>query len=69
MNWKPIECAPKDGTSILGWTSDGICEVYWCWGEWHQSPCYSTYDGAGSAVLYCQPTHWDTLPEAPNHEQ
>lgn len=64
-NWKPITSAPKDGTSILAWTAEGICEVYW-WGGWNQNPCYSTYDGCGAAVLMCQPTHWMYLPEAPN---
>ena len=67
-DWQNIDTAPKDGTSILGWTAEGICEIYWMWGEWCQAPCYSTYDGCGSAVLLCQPTHWMPLPPGPKSE-
>jgi len=63
--WKAIESAPKDGTSILAFTKEGICEVMWDRDEWVQVPCYSTYDGAGCAALCCQPTHWTHLPPNP----
>lgn len=63
--WQPIETAPKNGTSILAYTAEGQCEVSWDHGYWMQSPCYSTYDGCGSAVLLCDPTHWMPLPPEP----
>lgn len=63
--WQPIETAPKDGTAILAYTAEGQCEVSWLHGEWLQSPCYSTYDGCGAAVLLCPPTHWMPLPPEP----
>lgn len=62
--WQQIDSAPKDGTSILAYTAEGQCEVSWH-GCWMQSPCYSTYDGCGSAVLLCEPTHWMPLPPEP----
>ena len=63
--WQPIETAPKDGTSFLAFTAEGQCEVLWDGFRWSQVPCYSTYDGCGSAVLLCDPTHWMPLPPNP----
>lgn len=63
--WQPIEKAPKDGTSFLAFTAEGQCEVSWDGLRWSQVPCYSTYDGCGSAVLLCDPTHWMPLPPNP----
>ena len=64
--WQPIDTAPKDGTNILAFTAEGQCEVYWDRFKWVQVPCYSTYDGCGSAVLMCDPTHWQPLPPEPS---
>lgn len=65
MNWQPIETAPKDGTPVLLFTGEGILEAYYLYGEWNQSACHSTYEGAGGVVISCKPTHWMPLPEAP----
>lgn len=63
--WLPIESAPRDGTPILCYTAEGLCEITWQYGEWVQAPCYSTYDGCGSAVLSCKPTAWQPIPTPP----
>lgn len=65
MEWQKIETATKDGSSILGYTAEGICEISWVYNGWLQSQCYSTYDGCGSAVLICNPTHWMPIPPPP----
>jgi hypothetical protein len=59
MEWKPIETAPKDGTTIITWEPDGK-GVYFEW--WDEDSWY--YDeewGNGSK----NPTHWMPLPEPP----
>ncbi|WP_176928754.1 DUF551 domain-containing protein [Variovorax sp. YR634] len=63
--WQPIETAPKDGTSILLYTSEGIIEGYWSHNDWEQSPCHATYDGCGGVAINCRPTHWMPLPAPP----
>ena len=60
--WQPIETAPKDGTSILGyWCYEGGFEHYiqpirYLHGKW-------LHDWDHSDELY--PTHWMPLPEPP----
>jgi hypothetical protein len=71
-DWKPIETAPKDGTSILigayditdGWQ----CEV----SQWMDDCPYEDENGEYSScmgfiptVSHAGPTHWMELPEAP----
>lgn len=62
--WQSIETAPKDGSSVLLWTRDGICEGSWYRTTWRPDCCDTTYDMA-AAVLFCQPTHWMPLPPPP----
>ncbi len=61
--WKPIADAPKDGTFILTWNSNGINEVYWdADNEWW----YHDVDGDNVWPLRGgYPTLWADLPPAP----
>lgn len=63
--WQPIDTAPKDGTSILIYTGEGIVEASYQYGNWEQAPCYATYEGCGGVALSCKPTHWKPLPQPP----
>jgi hypothetical protein len=57
--WKPIETAPKDGQSVLGFTAGKKqLIVFWFFnGAWH---CDASYHSR-----MAQPTHWMLLPAAP----
>lgn len=81
MEWKPIETAPKDGTSILAMTNDqpgcpgGVADKCWCGNaavaEWWAD------EGGGDGrwicymnmvqdpALHFEPTHWQPMPEPP----
>ena len=70
--WKPIESAPKDGQSILGW---GPCQdaVVIAWNEWAQPE--PTWEAVGlevngfecpKIVLRGEPTLWQPLPDEPS---
>ena len=61
--WKPIETAPKDGTSFMAgwfdWPSNpgcNMCPVKWHMGAWWES---------GEDDKVRTPTHWMPLPAAP----
>jgi hypothetical protein len=71
--WQPIETAPKDGRSIIGWNGDRVAEMSWTdtrddndnygW-------CESGFTDGGM-LYWCNniadptPTHWMPLPEPP----
>jgi hypothetical protein len=58
--WQPIETAPKDGTTILG---------FWCNGEMHTgSICNGEWIPAWEHQNnnWDIPTHWMPLPPPPN---
>jgi hypothetical protein len=66
MNWQPISTAPKDGTSILGRTTDGykypiICQCVFGDGEWWPD----VWDSPESGLTI---THWMPLPPPPEEE-
>jgi len=62
IEWQPIEKAPKDGTSILGFAGGMFAVVHW-YGNgnyWDLDVCGSyAEDGEWT------PTHWMPLPEPP----
>lgn len=60
MEWRPIETAPKDGSSVLGWRTDRQqMIVFWFFnGNWH---CDASYHWHGMLP----PTHWMPLPSPP----
>ena len=69
--WKPIESAPKDGQSILGW---GPCQdaVVIAWDEWAQpEPGWKAVGlevngyGCPAIVLRGEPTLWQPVPATP----
>jgi hypothetical protein len=69
MAWKPIETAPKDGTSIfiigndLGLDCLSYCAAFWDNdGAWHND-----IDGSVFPEYY-EPTHWQPLPEPPTNQ-
>ncbi len=74
MNWKPIESAPKDGTTILlyypnegsvitsGWWEETPREWDKDWGEWKIAKLPSHGCGCCSDDN-SEPTHWMELPD------
>lgn len=80
MEWQPIETAPKDGTSILGWSEErGQRETKM--GKYTEgSPGYAKWkDGYGPLnsgwawdthhnwLTTWNPTHWMPLPPPPSN--
>ena len=54
--WKPIICAPKDGTHILVQTrAHGINVLFYEDDEWR----------SGAGFVFGQVTHWQPLPKSP----
>lgn len=73
--WKPIESAPKDGTSVLAWGPKQD-RVVIAWNEWALPEAEWQAVGLGvngfecpSIVLRGEPTLWQPLPAAPSAEQ
>lgn len=65
MEWQPIETAPKDGTSFLGWSKTrGAHECRVHEDVRHYKRCYASIAGGG----WFYPTHWMPLPESPQAE-
>lgn len=78
--WQPIETAPKDGTSVLGYTPAGIFVIYW-FEEEFLSDCgravvYAGWWSEGGETRpgsnrtddhapHCEPTHWQYKPAEP----
>jgi hypothetical protein len=61
LQWQPIETAPKDGTSILGWMGEmGGAEVIW-WSSDNSGWDRGDYAPGGRPA----PTHWAPIPEPP----
>lgn len=61
MEWKPIETAPRDRTSVLLLGR----------GERHADGFWEpkAHNGTGAWIwtyIYCEPTHWMPLPQRPN---
>lgn len=60
--WQKIESAPKDGTVVLAFASEGNMSgpviLWWCQVE----ECWT--DGLG--LHYREVTHWMPLPEPPS---
>lgn len=54
---RPIEEAPKDGSTILGWTEDEGWELI-IWAKFRK--CWIDYVGEA-----CRPTHFLPLPPKP----
>ncbi len=60
-DWRPIETAPKDGSTIIGWCRE--------WGEpqtidWSKGEFGEHWYTAVMLPRY-QPTHWMPLPKPP----
>lgn len=72
--WKPIETAPKDETSILAAVDDRVTMISWhenAGDERYTGWCEARYENGGVLydlvnVLYGDPTHWMPLPSPPN---
>lgn len=69
MEWQPIETVPKDGSSVLIYTEDGIVEATFhkcehCNDWWHDwNVCaIESYD---PFHLASPPTAWMPLPKPP----
>lgn len=63
--WQPIETAPKDGTSIIGYEPDfGVGECFW-FGSWYGDKSGACWMPAKLDEEYGGPvnlTHWQPLP-------
>lgn len=61
--WRPIETAPKDGSTILVWNGQLVFDVWW----WEEDGAW--VDGATDAyddyTQYTGLTHWQPLPAPP----
>jgi hypothetical protein len=52
--WQPIETAPRDGSSVLLFTTcHGICEAWFSQGEWSDDTPISPREYSGSAWVCC----------------
>lgn len=67
--WLPIDCAPKDGTLVLGYIPDNPGQIGGALfmrfdaadGEWREENSTQTE----SWPVDCEPTHWMTIPDFP----
>jgi hypothetical protein len=64
--WRPIETAPKDETTVLlhcpqSWDTEGLRVGWWHDGHWYddESASHPLTD------LYGEPTHWMPAPPPP----
>jgi hypothetical protein len=61
LQWQPIDTAPKDGTTILGWECDEILLVAYCVDDkWIWMNFMSDHTSWSP-----NPTHWMPLPAPP----
>jgi hypothetical protein len=58
--WQPIESAPRDGTPVLGYSTEGV--MYACWYFERSWLFFRNHRGDRWAF---HPTHWMPLPEPP----
>lgn len=69
--WKPIESAPKDGTSVLGYFPAGakyvaradVSPIFW-----EKAMELWTNPVSGHFCFHAPPTHWMPLPPPPGSE-
>jgi hypothetical protein len=61
VKWEPIDSAPKDGSSILGYADSSFAVVEWYRGGWWSL----SEPGAYAEDSEWNPTHWMPLPEPP----
>ena len=64
MNWKLIETAPKDGTTLLllNKKKGEVNTGYWGYNEWCSNGCIDDW------LTFNNITHWCELPELPKEE-
>lgn len=70
MSWKPIESAPKDGTSIILLIDGSVIEGQWLVTGYRPKGIWEvvTLDSHGCGCCSdnnSDPTHWMPLPEPP----
>ena len=56
--WQPIETAPKDGTWLILYTTEGVHPGFW-------GPTYFDYDP--DWITYCHRSDCETVPGVPSH--
>lgn len=63
--WRPIETAPKDGTSVLLFKSSGLTGM--TVGNWRRPMSSRTpgYWQTTPGLYACEPSHWQPLPAPP----
>ena len=77
--WKPIETAPKDGTRVDLWTSEGrVPNAFWradhwtIWLRWKRDSTWRSGPPKGAHVytnVVGAVTHWQPLPPPPTLEE
>ncbi len=68
MSWQPIETAPRDGATVLGYFADRKSGVMFDLIRWMEAGENSDwhYDGTyHHAPGHPQPTHWMVIPDPP----
>lgn len=72
MEWQPIETAPKDGTTVLGysefiasdWNSDAaIASIQW---YDYGNEVFGWYGSGPSGLVLTSASHWMPLPAPPD---
>lgn len=66
--WKPIKTAPKDGTTIIGWTKDWgePMLIQWvCIQQWNDPKDVFGWAEESDWSTSVTPTHWMPLPKPP----
>lgn len=65
MEWQPIETAPKDGTSFMGWNKEhGSHQCLIPENTAHYKRVTARYGKGHCGNWFC-PTHWMPLPASP----
>lgn len=63
-DWRPIDSAPKDGSTIRvrhdrGTYCGPVVVGCWDWGNWH---CSEVFIDPDTRRIYYAPTHWKAAP-------